>query len=120
MGYYIICDESLASQNNFLRKELSNTKNFLSISSPHKLISVNSIKFSAISCNTAYQDFFEHFIDVYSGGLPTNRNLSFTHDDGPYLTIFNKKVPYEEEQIKQIIKSTYIIKDYRINAEMEE
>lgn len=76
---FIICDESLSILGYSLRKKLSNSKFLITIHSPHKVISTNSIKFSCILCNNDYKDFFDQWIDLFCGGLPLSSYIAANH-----------------------------------------
>ena len=78
----VVCDESLAAPNYELIRDLGEFPYFLSIYSPHKFIHFNSFKFSSILYNRVFEDFFDHWNDVYSGGL----NITNIHAINHYLS----------------------------------
>ena len=68
-GMLIISDESFSLPGCELIRYLTPCPNLLSIYCPHKAISLNSVKFSAIICSLEHEDFLEQWVDVLSGAL---------------------------------------------------
>lgn len=75
----IIADESFCTKNQELARRFAKYKNFIGIYSPHKAISFNSYKFSAILCDNCYEDFFDQWLDVFSGNLPQTTIAAIHH-----------------------------------------
>ncbi len=78
-GITVISDESFCVKNHELIRIFAKYKNFISIYSPHKAISFNSYKFSAIICDDFYEDFFEQWLDVLCGNLPQTTIAAIHH-----------------------------------------
>lgn len=78
-GTIVISDESFCAKKNELVRILSQYRNFISIYSPHKAISFNSYKFSAIICDGNYEDFFDQWLDVLCGNLPQTTIAAIHH-----------------------------------------
>lgn len=78
-GIIIIADESLCVKNHELIRILGQYENFIGIYSPHKAISFNSYKFSAIICDGSYEDFFDQWLDVLCGNLPQTTIAAINH-----------------------------------------
>lgn len=79
---HVICDESLAAPKHELVRDLGAFPHFLSIYSPHKFIHFNSFKFSCVLHNEMFENFFDQWNDVYSGGL----NITNIHAINHYLS----------------------------------
>ena len=75
----VIADESFCILNHELIRHFSKYKNFIGIYSPHKAISFNSYKFSAIVCDDSYEDFFDQWLDVFCGNLPQTSIAAIYH-----------------------------------------
>lgn len=78
-GYYVICDESLSIKEYSLRHQLTNNERLLSLYSPHKVIGTNTIKFSCLICNDEYENFFDQWTDLFSGGLSNSSKIAINH-----------------------------------------
>lgn len=89
-GTLVILDESFCIKGNELIRKFSKHKNFISIYSPHKSISFNSYKFSAIICDDYYEDFLDQWLDVLCGNLPQTSIVAINH----YLS-YNYDVCYQ-------------------------
>jgi aspartate/methionine/tyrosine aminotransferase len=68
-GVVIISDEALALGPSRIGARLGGHRNYISISSPHKSICVNGLKFSAIVFHSNHLEVFEDWADILSGGL---------------------------------------------------
>ena len=99
-GIQVILDESFCIKGQELIRKFSNYKNFIGIYSPHKSISFNSYKFSAIICDNCYEDFLDQWLDVFCGNLPQTSIAAINH----YLSD-NYDVCYQEFQA--FIKHAY-------------
>lgn len=75
----VISDESFCMQNQELIRQFSKYKNFIGIYCPHKALSFNSYKFSAIICDNTMEDFFDQWLDVFCGNLPQTTIASIHH-----------------------------------------
>ena len=75
----VISDESFCMQDQELIRLFSKYKNFIGIYCPHKALSFNSYKFSAIICDNSMEDFFEQWLDVFCGNLPQTTIASIYH-----------------------------------------
>lgn len=75
----VISDESFCLQNHELIRKFSNYKNFIGIYCPHKSLSFNSYKFSAIICDNTIEEFFEQWLDIFCGNLPQTTISSIYH-----------------------------------------
>ncbi len=82
-GNYVISDESLAAPGKELVRKLGKYECFIGIYSPHKFIHFNSFKFSCIIYNAQYEDFFDQWNDVYTGGLNITNLQAIEH----YLSV---------------------------------
>lgn len=78
-GGIIVLDESLAITADALGPKLGDHTNFLGIHSPHKSVSINSLKFSALVFSRRELDSFEQWSDVFSGGLPASSVVAIRH-----------------------------------------
>lgn len=78
-GIQVISDESFCVKGQELIRKFSKYNNFIGIYSPHKSISFNSYKFSAIVCDDYYDDFFEQWLDVFCGNLPQSSIAAINH-----------------------------------------
>ena len=67
---FVVADESFSLKGHELIRRVGIQPNFIGIYSPHKAISCNSFKFSAIVSHSMYEDILEHWIDVLCGNLP--------------------------------------------------
>jgi hypothetical protein len=68
-GVFIVADEALALGPSKIASKLGGHRNYISISSPHKSICINGLKFSAIVFHSSHLEIFEDWADVLSGGL---------------------------------------------------
>lgn len=79
MGKLVITDESFCINGFELSRVIGSDKNLISIYSPHKSISYNGYKFSAVICNQEYHRFFDHWVDVVTGNLQTSNHNAILH-----------------------------------------
>lgn len=104
-GLTIIFDESLALPGKELCRSIPLNKNVFAIYSPHKAISINGLKFAAIICDKSYEDFFEHWVDVFSGALANSNCDAIFHYTSPnYL---RECFPAYKEYINKTKASVY-------------
>lgn len=78
-GILLIIDESASAPHHTLTKQLTPTDNIISIFSPHKYLSINSIKFAAIICAHSVSAYIEDWIDVLVGSLPASSCIAINH-----------------------------------------
>ena len=78
-GWHVIADECLAIPGRELSHQLSDHPRFIGIYTPHKVICVNAVKFSAIGFDIQYQKFFNHWADVLYGCLGTSTRAGIAH-----------------------------------------
>lgn len=64
----IVLDESFATFGKELVRKIPN-ENIMHIYCPHKSLSLNSYKFSLLIFDASLQQFFDHWYDVFCGGL---------------------------------------------------
>lgn len=85
-GVTVVFDESLALPGKELVRTIPLNQQVFFIYSPHKAISMNGIKFSAIVCDKFYEDFLEQWVDVFSGALSSsNRDAVYHYISPNYL-----------------------------------
>jgi hypothetical protein len=91
-GGMVVLDEALAMPWLAAGRHLGTENAFACIYSPHKAISVNAFKFSAIVVQKRDEDFFDQWADVLTGSLPAssvaavNHYLSRSYDE--YANVF--------------------------------
>ena len=106
-GNFIVADESLAVPGFELIRSLGEYKNFISIYSPHKFIHFNAFKFSCMIYNEVYEDFFDQWNDVYSGGLNITNLRAINHFvSADYDNILNLFLHYTAERSNEVSKLT--------------
>lgn len=106
----VIADESFCILNNELIRHFSKYKNFIGIYSPHKAISFNSYKFSAIVCDDSYEDFFDQWLDVVCGNLPqTTISAIYHYLSENYTVCYNAFETFINKALKDVLK---IIKNF--------
>lgn len=99
-GMMLVFDESLMMHGYEIARNIDFDINTIAIYSPHKSISMNGIKFSAVICNSLYEDFFDHWIDVFSGALSSsNRNAVYHYISDNY---FNDCLPQYSNYIENV------------------
>ncbi len=76
---FIIVDECVSLIGNEIYRKIGTHKNLISIVCPHKTIIINAIKFSAIICNEEYEDYFNVWLDLFSGGLLESNIIAIKH-----------------------------------------
>ena len=86
-GILLILDESAASPNYVLTKVLHPTQNIIAIFSPHKYLTINSVKFAVIVAQQNIINYIEDWIDVFVGALPLSTCMAIEH----YLS-FNYRI----------------------------
>ena len=91
-GGIVVLDEALAMPPLAAGRHFDSDSPFACIYSPHKAISVNAYKFSAIVVQKRDEDFYDQWADVLTGSLPAssvaavNHYLSATFDE--YANVF--------------------------------
>ncbi len=78
-GVLIVADESFALPGKELVRCLGVSDCFIGIYSPHKSISCNNLKFSAVITSDDYEDFLEQWADVLEGNLPQSSCSAIEH-----------------------------------------
>jgi hypothetical protein len=77
-GAAVVVDECLCAPSQSFARHLSGNK-LVSIFSPHKTISMNALKFSALVFNERHEDFFESWSDVLVGGVAASTFTAIQH-----------------------------------------
>ena len=104
-GILVISDESLALPGHELIRHFAGHECFWAIYSPHKAISIQGLKFSAIVYPKRYDDFLEQWIDVISGALsPSNCNAIFHYLSDNFLLCYQAYENYIHTSKKKIEK----------------
>lgn len=75
----VIADESLALPGQELLLNIPISRYFFSVVSPHKPLYINNVKFSALLCPKENEDFFEQWVDVFSGSLLHSNLVAISH-----------------------------------------
>ena len=78
-GAYVICDECLSFPGDELGRLIGGAQGFMGIHSPHKVISTNGIKFSAVVFDKQCLDFFEIWADILYGSLLHSNIVALSH-----------------------------------------
>lgn len=78
-GKLVVADESFALPGKELVRCLGISDCFIGIYSPHKSISCNNLKFSAVITSDDYADFLEQWADVLEGNLPQSSCSAILH-----------------------------------------
>lgn len=78
-GIFVIVDECVSLVGNEIYRKIGPHKNLVSIVCPHKTIIVNILKFSAIICDEEYEDCFNIWLDLFSGGLLESNIKAIRH-----------------------------------------
>lgn len=101
LGIKVICDCCSSINHSKIINTLSKKDGFISIHEPHKLLTINSQKFSTICFDEKEIEFFESWADVIYGGLCQSNFIAINH----YLS--NN---YEEclNYVLKIAKNNYI------------
>lgn len=101
---FLIFDESLALHGKELIRSFPINEKTFAIYSPHKAISINGLKFSAIVCDVKYEDFLEQWVDIFSGGLSSsNRDAIFHYISPNYLNACYPAYKSYIEKAKEIV-----------------
>lgn len=110
-GTFIISDESLCLPEKSFDYKWPNIKNLICIKSPHKLIGMNSIKFSCISFDVSHITFFDQWNDVFTGSLDYSCKQAISHFlSENYDKVLNYYTIYIQARIKEIQE---ILKQYK-------
>ena len=78
-GGVVVLDEALAVPWLSSGRHLGTEHPFAAIYSPHKSVSVNAFKFSAILVQRNDEDFFDQWADVLTGSLPASSIAAVNH-----------------------------------------
>lgn len=102
-GIMLILDESAASPTNYLTQYLYPQNNIISLFSPHKYLSINSIKFAIIICSKKIANYFEDWIDVFIGSLPESACAAIEHYISPnYMECYDIHEKYIAKSLSVI------------------
>lgn len=102
-GVLVIADESFALPGKELVRCLGISDHFIGIYSPHKSISCNNLKFSAVVTSNDYEDFLEQWADVLGGNLPQSSCSAIEHFiSANYDDCLNAFLQFMEETYKSI------------------
>lgn len=102
-GVLVIIDESAASPNHILTRCLNPSDNIIAVFSPHKYLSINSVKFAIIICSASVSTYIEDWIDVFVGALPISACIAIEHYlSANFLTCLNIHNQYIEHNIKLV------------------
>ncbi len=117
-GNYLISDESLAAPAKELLRHLGQAPGFIGVYSPHKFIHFNSFKFSCIVYNKKFEDFFDQWNDVYSGGLNITNLQAIEHYlSDNYNLILHKFYKFTDEKRSKIIDLIKNFKQFESDAD---
>lgn len=110
-GGTIVLDESLAVSADALGPKLGTHPNLLCVHSPHKSVSINSFKFSALVFSHAESDSFEQWSDVFSGGLPVSSVAAIRHFLSPNFADYEGEFLRQTERVLK--KLTKLAKEHQ-------
>lgn len=89
-GVAVVVDECLCiNRQNTLGGKLALFEKFIGIYSPHKSVSVNSVKFGALIIDVKYENFFDCWSDVLVGGLSASNYSAILHFLGDNFSQFS-------------------------------
>ena len=108
-GIPVVLDLCLKSSFRY-PKSLTESPNVVIISSPHKAISLNGIKFSALVFDKSQTLSFEHWADALTGGLGFSSQMALEHYQSEsfveYSTEFQKLINQSRRFLAGQIKGT--------------
>ncbi len=78
-GGYVVSDECMSTEDSELVRHLGQYPGFIGIHSPHKALSINMVKFSAVVFQQANLKFYENWADVLYGCLLSSNILALKH-----------------------------------------
>jgi histidinol-phosphate/aromatic aminotransferase/cobyric acid decarboxylase-like protein len=107
-GKLVICDESLALPGFELVRNIKPSPNIISIYSPHKAISINGLKFSAIVCDAIFEDFLEQWVDVLSGALSQSNCNAISHYISDNFDLCFHVYKSHVDSVKRILQTSAI------------
>lgn len=102
----VIIDESLNVNGFETIRNLKQNRYLFGIYSPHKSLFFNGLKFSAIICDKANDDFLEQWIDVIGGALPGSCINAIEHFLSPNYDLCAQKAKLWFAKSKAIIMET--------------
>jgi len=82
-GITVITDECVTMLGKEVFKIVKPHQNLISIFCPHKSIIMNSAKFAVVLFDSCYEDIFNTWIDILSGGLLPSNILAINHFVSP-------------------------------------
>lgn len=113
MNNFLVCDASMCDMCNYPTIKFDFDKGVIFFS-PHKVISINGIKFCYILCNKLMRSKIEDWGDIFSGSLPATSTLAINHylssNYKSCLDYHNAFICESKSKIKSIIGSNTLIK----------
>ena len=102
----LIIDESAAAPHQTLTDRLPTSNNIIAFFSPHKYLSINSIKFAAILCSGTVKAYLEDWIDVFIGSLPISACAAIQHYLSPNFSmcasLHNKHIMKNKQLVDEL------------------
>lgn len=112
MDYFLVCDASMCDIYNYPTINFDFDKSIIFFS-PHKVVSINGIKFCYILCNKLFRSKIEDWGDIFSGSLPATSLLAINHylssNYKVCLDYHNAFIRKSKAKIKSTIDSNTII-----------
>lgn len=106
-GGVIIADECMAPPGTELGPGLAkHHEGFIGIYSPHKSVSMNGIKFSALVFDRSYLRFFQNWGDVIHGGLSVSASMAVKHYLSDNFDDYCKAFEIETSQALHFVRRT--------------
>jgi aspartate/methionine/tyrosine aminotransferase len=105
-GGIVISDECIAPLGTELGRKLGNYSLYIGIHCPHKLLLMNSLKFSAIVFNIEHQNFFKYWSDIVYGSLLTSNIIAIEHFlSENYDLLYKKSLTMIMRSLKNVINA---------------
>jgi histidinol-phosphate/aromatic aminotransferase/cobyric acid decarboxylase-like protein len=104
-GMIVIVDESLAHVDRATIASTSDLDRYFAIYVPHKALSLNGFRFSAMTFPAHLSDSFDQWSDLFSGGLPSDSMAALRHFCSPdYATAVGVARAQQDRQADKLRK----------------
>jgi aspartate/methionine/tyrosine aminotransferase len=105
--HYIVADEALAVPPGPLSPALSDASRYIGVHAPHKALCVNGLKFGAVSFHDSLYELFDHWSDIFNGGLSLSAEAALEHFLSPeyenHASVVAREIDEAQTSLSQVV-----------------
>jgi histidinol-phosphate/aromatic aminotransferase/cobyric acid decarboxylase-like protein len=106
-SHYIVADNALAVPPDPLGDALGDATGYIAVHAPHKALCVNGLKFGAVSFHNSLYELFDHWSDIFNGGLSLSAEAAMEQFLSPeyqgYASLVSREIDAAQAGLLEVV-----------------